>query len=63
MASVLLEAPGCYMMVGSGQSDPELSFGHHHPKFTIDENVLPRAAALMSATALNVLRHLGNRQE
>jgi len=62
MAIVMQEVPGCYMLVGSGESDPELNYGHHHPKFTIDENALPRAAALMSAAALNVLEHLNRKK-
>lgn len=61
MAFVLQDVPGCYVFVGSGKSDGKLNYGHHHPKFTIDEQVLPRAAALISAAAINVLRHLHDR--
>lgn len=58
MAFVLQKVPGCYLFVGSGLPDPELNFGHHHPKFTIDEQVLPRAAAMISAAAIAVLEKL-----
>jgi len=58
MAFVMREVPGCYLFVGSGKSDPKLNYGHHHPKFTIDESVLPRAASVISNAALNILRHL-----
>ncbi len=58
MAFVLQRVPGCYLFAGSGQPDPNLNYGHHHPRFTIDERVLPRAAAIVSAAALEVLRRL-----
>jgi amidohydrolase len=58
MAFVMQRVPGCYLFAGSGQPDPNLNFGHHHPRFTIDERVLPRAAAMVSAAALEVLRRL-----
>lgn len=58
MAFVLQKVPGCYLFAGSGQPDPRLNYGHHHPKFTIDEAVLPLAAAIISAAAIEVLRKL-----
>ncbi len=58
MAFVMKRVPGCYVFAGSGGPDPQLNYGHHHPKFTIDEAVLPRAAAMISAAALEVLRKL-----
>jgi amidohydrolase len=58
MAFVLQKVPGCYLFAGSGLPDPKLNYGHHHPKFTIDERVLPQAAAMVSAAALEVLQRL-----
>jgi metal-dependent amidase/aminoacylase/carboxypeptidase family protein len=47
--------PGCYFFVGSNNKERHLDYGHHHPKFDIDEEALPRAAALMAAAAIDVL--------
>lgn len=55
MAYMLQKIPGCYFFVGSSNAERGLNYGHHHPKFDIDEAVLPRAAALMAAAAYNLL--------
>lgn len=52
MAFMMEKASGCYFLVGS--APPEGGFAHHHPRFDIDEAVLPRAAAIMAAAALRV---------
>jgi amidohydrolase len=44
------------MFVGSANPEKGLNYGHHHPKFDIDEASLPRAAALMAATAVELLK-------
>jgi len=49
------KAPGAYFMVGSNNAEKGLDYGHHHPKFDFDEGVLPRAAALMAASAVELL--------
>jgi amidohydrolase len=51
------KAPGTYFLVGSNNAEKGLNYGHHHPKFDFDESVLPRAAGLMAACALEVLKH------
>lgn len=56
MAYMMEKVPGCYLMVGSAYPDPVKTYGHHHPKFDIDEMVLPRGAAVMSASALEMLK-------
>jgi amidohydrolase len=48
--------PGTYFFVGSTNAEKGLVYGHHHPKFDFDEGVLPRAAALMAASALELLK-------
>jgi amidohydrolase len=53
-------APGCFMMVGSANPELGLDYGHHHPKFDIDEACLPYAVAIMVKGALKVLGGLGN---
>lgn len=32
--------PGCFLFLGSGLPDKQDRYGHHHPKFNIDERVL-----------------------
>lgn len=49
MAFMMQEIPGCFILVGSANSALGLDASHHHPKFDFDEEVLPRAAALMSS--------------
>jgi len=56
MAFMQEKLPGCYMFVGSNNSDRHLDYGHHHPKFDFDEASLPRAAALVAAVAADLLR-------
>jgi amidohydrolase len=41
-------------MVGSANDDKGLRYGHHHPKFDFDEQVLPYAAAMMTAAAFDL---------
>lgn len=53
MAFLMEQVPGCYFLVGSAR--PEGGYAHHHPRFDIDESVLPAAAALMAAAAVRVL--------
>jgi amidohydrolase len=55
MAYMLEKVRGCYFMLGSSNSEKGLNAGHHHPRFDFDEQVLPRAAALMSAGAIKLL--------
>lgn len=50
------KAPGTYFFVGSNNEARGLNFGHHHPKFDFDEEVLVRGSALMAASALEVLK-------
>lgn len=47
--------PGCFMMVGSANPERGLNYGHHHPKFDVDEACLPYAVAIMADSAVRVL--------
>ena len=49
------EIPGCFVMVGSANPEKGLVYGHHHPKFDIDETCLPFAVALLAQGALEIL--------
>jgi amidohydrolase len=53
-SSFLEKVPGCFFFVGSANREKGFDFGHHHPKFDIDEEVLPRAAALMATAIMDL---------
>jgi amidohydrolase len=56
MAFMMQDIPSCYFFVGSANPDKGLDYSHHHPKFDVDEASLPRAAALMTAAAMDFLK-------
>jgi len=41
----LNQVPGCFYFVGSANPEKNMIYGHHHPKFDFDEEVLPIAVA------------------
>jgi amidohydrolase len=55
MAYVLQQIPGCYFFVGSANKEKNLDASHHHSKFDFDESILPKAAGLMVASAMEFL--------
>jgi len=55
MAFIMQSVPGCYFYVGSANDARGLNYPHHHPRFDIDEEALPRAAALMAAATARLL--------
>lgn len=50
------EAPGTFIWLGAALPDPR---EHHHPRFDIDESVLPTAAALLAGMGASLLEHYG----
>jgi amidohydrolase len=42
------EIPGMYVLVGAGNGQRGLDYGHHHPRFDFDEDALPLGVTLMS---------------
>ena len=58
MSLFLQAVPGCFFFVGSAPVDPRKRFGHHHPKFDIDEDALPLAAGIVTQAALSMLDKL-----
>jgi amidohydrolase len=52
---LMQDIPGCFMMVGSADPESGKSYGHHHPKFDIDEACLPYAVAILAQSAVGVL--------
>lgn len=56
MAFMQQKIPGCFFFVGSNDPSRGLDYGHHHPKFDFNEEVLVRASALMASAALDVMK-------
>jgi amidohydrolase len=50
-SSFLEKVPGCYFFVGTRNPEKNLIYGHHHPRFDIDESALPAAVEMMVAVA------------
>jgi amidohydrolase len=40
MSFFLQEVPGCYFFLGAANSDRDLAYPHHHPRFDFDETAL-----------------------
>jgi amidohydrolase len=46
---------GCFFMVGTKNDDKGMIWGHHHPRFDIDEEPMSVGMAVMAGTALRFL--------
>ena len=55
MSYFLQRAPGCFFNIGSRNEERGLIYGHHHPRFDIDEESLPVGVAAVAAVALRFL--------
>ncbi|KAL3929643.1 MAG: hypothetical protein SGBAC_012120 [Bacillariaceae sp.] len=54
------EIPSSYFMIGQGSgTDPPTNFGLHHPRFALDESILPQGVELHANLALRALHMLG----
>jgi amidohydrolase len=51
----LLERPGAFFFVGSKNEEKGLVWGHHHPRFDIDEESLATGAGTMLTSILAYL--------
>ena len=51
----LLERPGSFFFVGSKNEDKGLVWGHHHPRFDIDEECMAAGIGTMATTVMNYL--------
>lgn len=47
MAYFLREVPGCLFFLGANNPEKNCVYGHHHPKFDIDEEALPLGVELL----------------
>lgn len=48
VAYMLEDVPGTYFFLGAANAEKGLNWGHHHPRFDFDEDVLPLGVHLMS---------------
>lgn len=55
MAYYLEEIPGAFFTLGSGSPDKGTTYPHHHPRFNIDEEVLPLGSAIFVKLCLDYL--------
>jgi amidohydrolase len=51
----LRAVPGCFIAIGSRNASRDLIWGHHHPKFDIDEQSLKIGADVLMRTAQKFL--------
>ena len=49
------EAPGCHIMIGSGNPARGLDRPHHHPRFDFDEGALPVAVEVLAGAVMEYL--------
>jgi amidohydrolase len=56
MSYILQQVPGCYIFMGSANTELGLDAAHHHPRFDFDERALPRAVALLEVCSRSYLR-------
>lgn len=54
-AYYLQERPGCFMLVGAGNSEKGFVYPHHHPRFDFDEQAMMVSASLLIAMAEDAL--------
>ncbi len=55
MGVFLNTVPGCYFIVGSGNTAKETTYPHHHPRFNVDEDALPTAVEVLTRAALDFI--------
>jgi len=55
VAFFMEKIPGCFLLVGAAPPGRGQSYGHHHPKFDLDEHVLPLSSAILAASTMNLL--------
>ena len=57
MACFLESVPGCYFIVGANNPEKGAKYPHHHPRFNIDEDALPRHSPDQIAAEGIVVHH------
>jgi len=59
-AFYLKQIPGCFVFMGAGFQTGEVRYGHHHPKFEIDENVITNSITFLYQAILSLIKHYEN---
>lgn len=54
-SAYLQKAPGCFFYLGAGEKNATKNYPHHHPKFTINENVLPLGVNIIVNAAMRLM--------
>ncbi len=54
----LQKVPGAFFFTGAGNEQEGITYPHHHPKFTIDEESMLIAAKHLGSVALYALAEL-----
>ncbi|TMQ70775.1 MAG: amidohydrolase [Candidatus Eisenbacteria bacterium] len=54
-SAFLARVPGCFIAIGSRNESKGLTFGHHHPRFDVDERCLGIGAEILLRTARRFL--------
>ena len=57
MSEILNRVPGCYLLLGAEPAAGGAQGPHHNPRFDINEDALPLAAAIMASIAHTYLLH------
>jgi metal-dependent amidase/aminoacylase/carboxypeptidase family protein len=52
----LQKVPGTFAFLGVENKEKGITYPHHHPKFDIDEDILPLGTALHVSVAMEYLR-------
>jgi metal-dependent amidase/aminoacylase/carboxypeptidase family protein len=52
----LQKVPGTFVFLGVENKEKGIIYPHHHPKFNIDEDILPVGTALHTAVTLEFLK-------
>lgn len=55
MSEFLNRVPGCFYFVGSQNAERGLTWGHHHPRFDIEEDAMAIGVETMTRTVLKFL--------
>ncbi len=58
VAEFLSRVPGCFFFVGARNEAKGIVYGHHHPRFDIDEDALPIGVAILAASTEQALKDL-----
>ncbi|WP_129691553.1 M20 metallopeptidase family protein [Gottfriedia acidiceleris] len=49
------KVPGSYIWLGSGNKEKDITYGWHHPKFTVDEDAIKIGVKLMARSVFKLL--------